>query len=122
MMVFTNEMTKAEQRPRAVLEPFVLLLAPFAPHLAEELWTILGHQPSVSHQPWPVFDPALVVSDRLEIPIQVNGKLRGRVEVEADASGQEIEALARGRVTEWLQGKDPKKVIYVEKKLINFVV
>jgi leucyl-tRNA synthetase len=122
MMVFTNEMTKADRRSRSLLEPFILLLSPFAPHLAEELWERLGHKPSVSHQPWPVFDPTLVVSDRLEIPIQVNGKLRGKVEVAADASRQEIEALARGRMTEWLQGKDPKKVIYVEKKLINFVV
>ena len=76
MMVFTNEMTKAEQRSRALLKPFVLILAPFAPHLAEELWEVLGHQPSVSQQPWPIFDPSLTVSDRLTIPIQVNGKLR----------------------------------------------
>ena len=80
MMVFTNELTKAEQRPRAVLEPFVLLLSPFAPHLAEELWGILGHTPSVSQQPWPSFDPALTVSDRLTIPVQINGKLRGKIE------------------------------------------
>ena len=59
MMVFTNEMTKPEQRSRALLDPFVLILAPFAPHLAEELWEMLGHQPSVSQQPWPIFDPAL---------------------------------------------------------------
>ncbi|HMI38581.1 MAG TPA: leucine--tRNA ligase, partial [Nitrospiraceae bacterium] len=68
MMVFTNEMTKAEQRSRVLLEPFVLILAPFAPHLAEELWEVLGHQPSVSQQPWPIFDPSMTVSDRLTIP------------------------------------------------------
>ncbi len=122
MMVFTNEMTKAEQRSRALIEPFVLVLAPFAPHLAEELWALLGHGPSVSQQPWPVFDPALTVSDRLTIPIQINGKLRGKIEVGADASREQVEGLARTAAAEWIQGKEPKKVVYVEKKLINFVV
>ena len=122
MMVFTNDMTKAEQRPRSVLEPFVLLLAPFAPHVAEELWVILGHQPSVSQQPWPRFDPAMTVSDRLTIPVQINGRLRGKVEVGADVTREQVESLAREVVSEWLQDKDLKKVIYVQKKLINFVI
>ena len=122
MMVFTNEMTKAERRSRAVIEPFVLLLAPFAPHLAEELWVILGRMPSVSQQPWPTFDPGLTVSDRVTIPVQVNGKLRSRIEVEHDAPRDLIERLSREQIVEWLQGKEPQKVIYVEKKLINFVV
>jgi leucyl-tRNA synthetase len=122
MMVFTNEMTKAEQRSRSLIEPFVLLLAPFAPHLAEELWEILGHRPSVSQQPWPIFDPALTVSDRLTIPIQVNGKLRAKLDVGADATREQVEGLARPQIAEWLQGKELKKVIYVEKKLINFVI
>ncbi|MDH4186036.1 MAG: leucine--tRNA ligase [Nitrospira sp.] len=122
MMVFTNEMTKTEQRPRALLEPFVLLLAPFAPHLAEELWEILGHQPSVSRQSWPVFDQAMTLSDRLTIPIQVNGKLRGKIEVAIDASREDVERAAREITAEWLQNKEPRKVIYVDKKLINFVL
>jgi len=122
MMVFTNEMTKLDQRPRGLLEPFVLLLLPFAPHLSEELWERLGHAPSAGQQPWPEFDPALVVSDRLTIPVQVNGKLRGKLEVDAGALREQLEPLARKEVAEWLQGKEPKKVIYVEKKLINFVV
>ncbi|MDH5642106.1 MAG: leucine--tRNA ligase, partial [Nitrospira sp.] len=122
MMVFTNDMTKTDQRPRSVIEPFVLLLAPFAPHLAEELWGMLGHQPSVSQQPWPRFDPALTVSDRLTIPIQINGKLRGKIEVGADATKDQVERLAKEEAGEWLQGKALKKMIYVEKKLINFVI
>lgn len=122
MMIFTNEMTKLERRPRAILGPFVLLLSPFAPHLSEELWERLGHTPSVAHQPWPSFDQALVVSDRMTIPIQVNGKLRGKIDLEVTASREQIEALAWEQVQEWVQGKPPKKVIYVEKKLINFVV
>ncbi len=95
MMVFTNEMTKLDQRPRALIEPFLLLLSPFAPHLAEELWAIMGNRPSISHQPWPSFDPALTVSDRLTIPVQVNGKLRSKIEVGADADRQQVEDLAR---------------------------
>ena len=122
MMVFTNEMTKADQRPRALLEPFVLLLSPFAPHVAEELWAILGHAPSVSQQTWPVYDPALTVSDRLTIPVQINGKLRGKIEVAADTARDVVERTARETVAEWLQGSEPKKVIYVEKKLVNFVI
>ena len=122
MMVFTNEMTKTETRSRALLEPFVLLLAPFAPHLAEELWGVLGHKPSVAQQPWPIFDPALIVSDRLTIPAQVNGKLRAKLEVGTDATREQVEGLARAQVAEWLQGQEPKKIVYVEKKLINFVI
>jgi len=124
MMVFTNELTKLDRRPRALLEPFVLLLAPFAPHLCEELWKTLGHAPSVSRQSWPAFDPALVVSDRLEIPIQVNGKLRSKIEVPADWTEEQVIALAKqdAKLAEWLQGKPPRKVIYVAKKLVNFVV
>ena len=122
MMVFTNELTKLEQRPRALLEPFVLILSPFAPHLAEELWEKLGGRTSVSQQPWPAFDPALTVSDRLIIPIQVNGKLRGKIEVGVDTSREEIERLSRAQISEWMQGKEPKKVIYVQNKLINFVI
>jgi leucyl-tRNA synthetase len=122
MMIFTNEMTKAQQRSRSVIEPFVLLLSPFAPHVAEELWGLLGHQPSVSQQPWPIFDPAMTVSERMRIPIQVNGRLRAKLDVAVDMSRDEIERLARAEAAEWLQGTEPKKVIYVEKKLINFVV
>jgi len=122
MMVFTNELTKAEQRSRALIEPFVLILSPFAPHLTEELWALLGHKPSVSQQPWPVFDLALTVSDRLTIPIQINGKLRGKIEVATDATREQVERLARTEAAEWLQEREPKKIVYVEKKLINFVV
>jgi leucyl-tRNA synthetase len=109
---------------REAADTLVLLLAPFAPHLAEELWEVLGHQPSVARQRWPVYDPALVTSERLTIPIQVNGKLRSKIEVPADWSEEQIVALARqdAKLTEWLHGKSPRKVIYVEKKLVNFVL
>lgn len=124
MMVFTNEMTKLNERPRSLLEPFILLLAPFAPHLCEELWERLGHQPSLARHPWPSYDPALIVGERMTIPIQINGKLRSKIEVTADADREQVITLARqdAKVREWLQGKEPRNVIYVEKKLVNFVV
>ncbi|BFU92130.1 MAG: leucyl-tRNA synthetase [Nitrospira sp.] len=122
MMIFTNEMTKAQQRSRSVIEPFILLLSPFAPHVAEELWGMLGHQPSVTQQPWPVFDSGMTVSERMIIPIQVNGRLRAKLDVAVDTSRDAIERLARAEAAEWLQEKEPKKVIYVEKKLLNFVI
>ena len=84
--------------------------------------TILGHQPSVSQQVWPAFDPALTMSDRLTIPVQVNGRLRSKVEVGHEATRDLVERLAREQIAEWLQGQEPKKIIYVDKKLINFVV
>ncbi len=123
MMTYTNEMTKLERRPRALVEPFVLLLTPFAPHLAEELWEKLGRPACAAQQAWPTYDPALVAAERLTIPIQVNGKLRGKIEVPADLGEAEVLALARQdhKVAEQLQGKAPRKVIYVEKKLVNFV-
>ncbi|HEU4502999.1 MAG TPA: leucine--tRNA ligase, partial [Nitrospira sp.] len=95
MMVFTNEMTKLPQRSRTLIEPFLLLLSPVAPHLTEELWSIIGNRPSISQQPWPSFDSALTMSDRLTIPVQVNGKLRGKLEVSTDADRQQVPELAR---------------------------
>jgi leucyl-tRNA synthetase len=117
-------MTKLDARPRTLLEPFVLLLSPFAPHLCEELWARLGKTPSLAYESWPAYDRAFVVAERLTIPIQVNGKLRSRIEVPADATEQQVVTLARqdAKLSEWLQGKQPRKVIYVEKKLVNFVV
>ncbi len=124
MMEFVNYFTRQETRPREAMEKFVLLLAPYAPHLAEELWQLLGHHDTLAYQPWPDYDPALAQDPVREIPIQVNGKLRGRVELPADCSEQELEQAARQhpRVAEWLQGKQIRKVIVVPGRLVNFVV
>ena len=124
LMVFVRDVTKEGPLPRASAEAFVLLLSPFAPHLAEELWEALGHAPSLAHQAWPTFDPALVVYEELTIPLQVNGKLRSKIQVPADAKKDEILELAHAdkKLGEWLQGTTPRKVIYVEKKLVNFVI
>jgi leucyl-tRNA synthetase len=124
MMVFVNEMTPLETRPRAVLEPFVLLVAPFAPHLAEELWQRLGHEDSLAYAPWPAWDPALVVEDRVTIAVQVNGKLRATLELPRDAAeaAARASAMADERVRRHLDGGEVRKVIFVPNKLLNIVV
>ena len=86
LMEFTNEFTKADVRPRTAMESFVLLLAPFAPHIAEELWQLLGHAETLAYAPWPQFDESKVAEDTIEIPVQVNGKLRAKITVPADAT------------------------------------
>ena len=121
MMIFVNEVTAQETRPRKLLEPFVLVLAPYAPHLAEELWEKLGHKQSLAYEPWPKYDAALLVESTVTVILQVNGKLRDRIEVPANASQSELEklALANDRVKEFLAGKQVKKVIVVPGKLVN---
>lgn len=124
MMEFTNHLTKQEVRSRKVLEPFVLLLAPYAPHLAEELWSALGHPSTLAYEPWPGFDPALTQEDSIEVPVQVNGKLRARLSVPADIDATALEIAARNdaQVMAAIAGKEIKKAIVVPKKLVNFVV
>ena len=123
MMEFVNAVTAQEKRPRALLEPFVLLLAPYAPHLAEELWEKLGHKQSLACEPWPKYDAALLVESTVTVILQVNGKLRDRIEAPAKASQAELEklALANPRVQEHLKGKQVKKVVVVPGKLVNIV-
>ena len=124
LMVFVNEMTPLERRPRALIEPFVLLLAPFAPHLAEELWRRLGHPESLVREPWPAWDPAWVLEDRVTIAVQVNGKLRATLELPRDAeqSAAQSAALADTRVRRFVDGAEVRKVVFVKNKLLNLVV
>jgi leucyl-tRNA synthetase len=124
MMEFTNLVTRLEVRPRSVLEPFVLILSPFAPHLAEELWQALGHRDTLAYEAWPKFDPALTKADEIEVPVQINGKVRSKLTVPAgiDKPGLEAAALADPRVQELIGGKSVKKVIVVPGKLVNIVV
>jgi leucyl-tRNA synthetase len=124
MMEFVNHLTRLEVRPQSVLEPLVLLLSPFAPHLAEELWSALGHGQTLAYEPWPSFDPALTKADEIEIPIQVNGKLRSKVLVPVDideAALREL-ALADERIRGLIAGKQVRKIIIVPKKLVNIVI
>jgi leucyl-tRNA synthetase len=109
---------------KASLEILVVVLSIFAPHLADELWEGMGHTEPFIRVSWPAFDPTLAAEDELEIPVQVNGKLRGRIRVAADASEEEIRrlALAEEKVVQHLDGRKPAKIILVQKKLVNIVV
>ncbi|MGK8554300.1 leucine--tRNA ligase [Nocardia gipuzkoensis] len=125
LIELTNHLTKTYPggAPRSVVEPMVLMLAPLAPHIAEELWERLGHAVSLAHGPFPVADPALLVEESVEYPIQVNGKVRSRIQVAADADNATIEAaaLADEKITELLNGATPRKLIVVPGRLVNIV-
>ena len=122
MMEFTNAFSSEEVRPKSVCERFVLLLAPFAPHLAEELWELLGHGSTLAYEPWPSFDEAKIVESSVEVPVQVNGKVRGRVTVPADADRAAMTAAAEAEVAGHLEGKTVVKKIAVPGRMVNFVV
>ncbi|MFQ5591833.1 MAG: class I tRNA ligase family protein, partial [Phycisphaerae bacterium] len=120
---FVNLMTPLERRPRAVIEPFILVLSPFAPHLAEELWHRLGHDTTLAYEPWPAYDPALARDDQVEIAVQIQGKIKARLTVAADADEESVRAAALGdeRVRAALEGKTVRKVIVVKGRLVNVV-
>lgn len=124
LIEYTNHLTKEGITARAALEPLVLMVAPLAPHLAEELWLRLGHDASLARGPFPVADARYLVADTVEYPVQVNGKVRGHVTVAADADRASVEtaALADEKVLSFLAGATPKKVIVVPGRLVNLVV
>ncbi|RZA08832.1 MAG: leucine--tRNA ligase [Proteobacteria bacterium] len=122
-MICVNEFGGAKVTNKKFVETFLVLLSPFAPHLAEELWAKLGHSTSVQKAPWPEADPKLLVADSMKIMVQVNGKLRGQLEASISATQDEVfaMALANPDVQKFIEGKEIKKKIYVPKKLVNFV-
>jgi len=124
MMEFVNFCTPLERRPRAILEPFVTILCPFAPHLAEELWEILGKPAPLSLVAWPVAEEQWLKDETIEIPVQIQGKLRGRVVVPAGADAEAMKAAAAAdpRIAEHLAGKQITKIVAVPGRLVNFVV
>ncbi len=124
MMIFVNELTKAEVRPRQILEPFVLVLSPFAPHLAEELWQILGHTHSLAHEPFPKHDESKIQQSTIEIVLQVNGKVRSKLHVARDTSEKDLEGLSLSdeSVRKHVGDKMIMKTIVVKNKLVNLVV
>jgi leucyl-tRNA synthetase len=124
LMVFVNTMTGYAVRPHCCLRAFVQLLQPFAPHLAEELWEILGEKGLLSFEPWPVFDPDLVAEEVGTIAIQVMGKLRGTLELPLGTDQSMVEALARQipNIAEKLQNNEIKKIVFVQDKILNFVL
>ncbi len=124
MMEFTNFFLKQPVRPKRAMETLVLLLSPYAPHIAEELWRVLGHADTLAFEPWPEFDEEAIRESTVEIPVQVQGKLRARIRVPAGAGGEQLEAAARAnaKIAELLEGKTIRKVIAVPGRMVNFVV
>src|SRR5690606_27077500 len=118
-----NEGYKAEKLPKEYVEGFVKLLSPVAPHIAEELWRRLGHENTISYEPWPTYDESKLVEDEVEIVIQVMGKVRAKIMVAKDSSKEELEriALENEAIQEWIEGKTVRKVIVVPGKLVNIV-
>ncbi len=124
MMILVRQLGALPAVPRDALRTFALLVSPFAPHLGEELWERLGGTTSLAHEPWPSFDPALVKDDVVEIGVQVNGKVRGAVQLAVDATeATALEAAhAAPNVATYLAGKAVKKVVYVPGKILNVIV
>ncbi len=124
MMEFVNAAMKCESLDHTCMETFLLVLAPFAPHVAEEIWEALGHEGTLAYEAWPAYDESLLVSDVVEIPVQVNGKLRAVVTVPAEATQEEILAAAKAdpRLEQHTAGKNVVKEIYIPGKMVNLIV
>jgi leucyl-tRNA synthetase len=124
LMIFVNAATKADTLPRAWMDAFVRALAPLAPHVAEELWTHLGHADSIAAAPWPAYDEAKLAAETLTVAVQVNGKLRGTVVLPVGVSQDAALAAAKAdpAVARWLEGQTIRREVYVPGKLVNLVV
>ncbi|MFA6694639.1 MAG: class I tRNA ligase family protein, partial [Bacillota bacterium] len=124
MMVFINEAYKTPELPKEYIEGFVKLLAPICPHLAEELWEKLGHEGTIAYVSWPSYDQSKIVEDKIEIVIQINGKIKDKMMVSSDADRDKIKemALNNGVIKELTEGKTLRKVIVVPGKLVNIVM
>jgi len=124
MMIFVNHLSKQQVRPKSVVEKFVQILAPFAPHIAEELWQKLGHTDSLAYEPWPEYEPELIKEKEIELAVQVNGKIRDRIVISADADEEKIkqDALSSEKVIAAMTGKEPKKIIVIKSRLVNIVI
>ena len=124
MMELVNLLYKANELPRDAVDSLVLILSPFAPHLGEELWRRLGHEDTISYEPWPDFDPDALVEDTVTIPVQINGKVRDRLEIPVGTTRQTIEPLVleREKIQQFTDGKQVVKFILVPDKMVNLVV
>ncbi len=123
-MICVNELTSQKCHKKAILQDLVVILSPFAPHIAEELWEVLGHTTSVTQATFPVFNASYLTEDSFEYPISINGKVRVKMTFPVDTPPAEIEksVLAEENVQKWLEGKEPKKVIVVPKRIVNVVI
>jgi leucyl-tRNA synthetase len=122
-MIAVNELTAQKCLATEVLEPLLILISPYAPHIAEELWNKLGHSESISRAAFPIFDESFLVESTKEYPVSFNGKMRFKLELPLDMSKDDIEAavMAHERTAHYLEGREPKKVIVVPGKIINIV-
>ncbi|MHC8517389.1 leucine--tRNA ligase [Sporosarcina sp. ITBMC105] len=123
MMVFINEGYKADSIPKEFVEGFLIMISPITPHLAEELWEKLGHTESIAYVAWPTYDESKLTDDTVEIAVQINGKVRAKIEVAKDISKEDLEkvALQDEQVKQWIEGKELKKVIAIPGRLVNIV-
>jgi leucyl-tRNA synthetase len=123
-MIAVNELTEQKCNKRAILEPLAVLISPYAPHLAEELWERLGHSESVTIAEWPALNEAFLQDDDFEYPVSFNGKTRFFISLPVDMSASDVEkaALAHEKAVTFLEGKTPKKVIVVPKRIVNIVI
>ena len=124
MMIFINHINKQTVRPKAAMEQFTLILSPFAPHIAEELWQRLGHTDSLAYESWPAFDADKAKEKEIELAVQIRGKTKDKITIAADATEEQIQqmALSSEKVRAALDGKEPKKVIVIKSRLVNIVV
>ena len=126
LIEYVNYLTKTYPggAPRAAVEPLVQMVSPLAPHIAEELWSVLGHTETITFEPFPEFDEQWLVDDTVEVPVQINGKVKARIDVAADASKDDLEAAARAdeRVAALVAGKNVVKVIAIPGRMVNLVV
>ena len=123
-MICVNELTEMKCNKRAILEPLLIILSPYAPHITEELWENLGHKESIAYAPFPLFDEKHLVEDNFSYPISFNGKMRFNIELPLTLSVQEIVKIVMEaeQTHKFLEGKTPKKVIVVPNKIVNIVV
>jgi len=124
MMIFINHLSRQAVRPRSLIEKFVLILSPFAPHITEELWEKLGHTNSLAYESWPEYDKQLIKEKEIELAVQVNGKIKDKIVVSTDADEEQIKqkALASEKIIAAMAGKQPKKIIVIKSRLVNIVI
>lgn len=126
LIEYVNYLTKTyrTEAPRAAVEPIAQLVSPIAPHIAEELWQRFGHDETITYQPFPTFEEKYLVDDEIEVPVQINGKVKARINVAADADQEGVfeVALADAKIAELTSGKNVVKKIYVPGRMVNLVV
>ncbi len=123
MMVLLNKAEKEISVSRSDYESMIQLLAPFAPHLAEELWSRMGNNESVHLTTWPSYEEKYLIQTRFTLGVQVNGKVRGTIEINADATAEDVQkiALENPHIARWIEGKSVSKFIYIPQKIVNII-